>query len=77
MQNKRVQERKGTWTEEDLEKPKKKRRKSLAKSINKIGVAGYEYPLITEDMYNLLIDKRTFKSGSKSKSKGLHNHLHH
>ena len=50
---------------DDIEKTKgKKRRKSIASKINKIGVGGYEYPLITKDMYNLLIDKRTFKNAS-------------
>ena len=48
------------YTADDLEKPKK-RKKSIAKSINKVGVGGYEYPLITEDMYDILIDKKTFK----------------
>jgi len=41
---------------------KKSRSKTISKSINKIGVAGYEGPLISEDAYHILIDKKTFKS---------------
>ena len=49
------------YTAEDLEKPKKRKKTSIAKAINKVGVAGFEYPLITEEMYHALIDKKTFK----------------
>jgi len=41
---------------------KKSRTKTISKSINKIGVAGYEGPLISEEAYHTLIDKKTFKS---------------